>query len=45
MTMQGVDTNNLDLLIEATKEDLVILAYFVHQNFLVLVDLVRQKIA
>merc|ERR1719233_1220038 len=45
IAMQGVDTNNLDLLIEATKQDLVILADYVNQKFLVLVELVRQKMA
>jgi len=45
MAMQGVDTNNLDLLIEATKQDMVILAHYVNQKFLVLVELVRQKMA
>merc|ERR1712083_1009992 len=43
IAMQGVDTNNLDLLVEATKQDLVILAHYVNQKFLVLVELVRQK--
>jgi len=43
--MQGVDMNNLDLLVEATKQDLVILARFANQKFLVVVELVRQKIA
>merc|ERR550519_1811096 len=45
IAMQGVDTNNLDLLVEATKQDLVILAHYVNQKFLVLVELVRQKMA
>ena len=44
VTMQGVDTNNLDLLIEATKRDLVVVAHFVNQKFLVLVELVRRNI-
>jgi len=44
VTMQGVDTNNLDLLIEATKRDLVVLAHFVNQKFLVLVELMRRNI-
>merc|ERR1712179_791100 len=45
VVMQGVDMNNLDLLVEATKQDLVILARFANQKFLVVVELVRQKIA
>merc|ERR1712083_1037932 len=45
IAMQGVDTNNLELLIEATKQDMVILARYVNQKFLVLVELVRQKMA
>jgi len=45
VVVQGVDMNNLDLIVEATKQDLVILAHFANQKFLVFVELVRQKIA
>jgi hypothetical protein len=43
--MVGVDTNNPEILLEATKQDLVYLANFLTEKSLVLVELLRQKIS
>jgi len=39
----GVDTNNLDVLIEATKHDWAFLVSFINQKFSLLVEALRQK--
>merc|ERR1712098_98044 len=39
----GVDTNNLDVLIEATKHDWAFLVSFMNQKFSLLVEALRQK--
>jgi len=39
----GVDTNNPEVLIEATKHDLVFLVYYMNQKFCLLVEVLRQK--
>merc|ERR1712142_296746 len=39
----GVDTNNPEVLIEATKHDLVFLVYYMNQKFCLLVEVIRQK--
>ena len=42
--MVGVDTNNPEVLLEATKQDLVYLANFLTEKSLVLVELLRKQI-
>merc|ERR1712142_573711 len=39
----GVDTNNPEVLIEATKHDLVFLVSYMNQKFSLLVEVIRQK--
>merc|ERR1712130_232988 len=39
----GVDTNNPEVLVEATKHDWVFLVYYMNQKFCLLVEVLRQK--
>ena len=39
----GVDTNNPEVLIEATKHDWVFLVSYMNQKFSLLVEVLRQK--
>merc|ERR1719318_459376 len=42
--MVGVDTNNPEVLLQATKQDLVYLANFLSEKSLVLVELIRKRL-
>merc|ERR1719339_677308 len=43
--MVGVDTNNPEVLLEATKQDMVFLAKFLFEKFVVLVEIIRKRIS
>jgi len=43
--MVGVDTNNPEVLLQATKQDLVYLANFLSEKSLVIVEIIRKRIA
>jgi len=43
--MVGVDTNNPEVLLEATKQDMVFLAKFLFEKSVVLVEIIRKRIS